>query len=91
MSVRHHRHERWPVIHQNLHPSNLSMVNLKEDSIPQTLILADETETESSVVTEEDDSSLWDDSFSNNGVQFWNEASPMPGMYLSLLKIFALM
>lgn len=74
VSTRHHRHERWPVIHENLHSSTL--VPNKEDITTQTLFLADETETESSVVTEEDDSSLWDDSFSNNGVQFWNEASP---------------
>ncbi|KAK3927944.1 Rapamycin-insensitive companion of mTOR [Frankliniella fusca] len=74
VSVRHHRHERWPVIHQNLHSTRF--IPVKEDITTQTLFLADETETESSVVTEEDDSSLWDDSFSNNGVQFWNETSP---------------
>ncbi|XP_034242434.1 rapamycin-insensitive companion of mTOR [Thrips palmi] len=79
VTVRHHRHERWPVIHENLPPSSSCIFIPKEDNNAQTLLIADETETESSVVTEEDDSSLWDDSFSNSGVQFWNEASPMAG------------
>lgn len=79
MSVRHHRHERWPVIYQNLHPSSSSLLIKEEDNAPQSFFVADETETESSVVTEEDDSSLWDDSISNNGVQFWNEGSPSCG------------